>query len=175
MRAEPWLDEIGHGTKLAISFGCDYCATTRRKRAIAYWPIAGIVGLRANVCFLVLKRAKAMIFRFQFWFAAVGAADAARRPAEGAGDESLAVALDGRAVCHQQLLRKPFENAPQRGSGRASLDEGIAEFSRHRGLFADREVHVRQDPGASRRTSPAATACSIRMLWGLPAPIRLPT
>jgi hypothetical protein len=31
MRAEPWLDEIRHGINQANSFGCDYCATTRRK------------------------------------------------------------------------------------------------------------------------------------------------
>src|SRR5215475_3176623 len=29
MRAEPWLDEIRHGINPSISFGCDYCATTR--------------------------------------------------------------------------------------------------------------------------------------------------
>ena len=37
MRAEPWLDEIGHGINLSISFGCDYCATTRSKRDVAGW------------------------------------------------------------------------------------------------------------------------------------------
>jgi hypothetical protein len=40
MRAEPWLDKIRHGINPSISFGCDYCATTRRKRDIACWPIA---------------------------------------------------------------------------------------------------------------------------------------
>src|SRR5258708_5733633 len=39
MRAEPWLDEIRHGINQANSFGCDYCATTRRKRDVACWPI----------------------------------------------------------------------------------------------------------------------------------------
>jgi hypothetical protein len=37
MRAEPWLDETRHGINDAISFGCDYCATTRRKRDVACW------------------------------------------------------------------------------------------------------------------------------------------
>jgi hypothetical protein len=36
MTAEPWLHEIKHRITQAISFGCDYCATTRRKRAIAF-------------------------------------------------------------------------------------------------------------------------------------------
>jgi hypothetical protein len=40
MRAEPWLDEIRHGINLSISFGCDYCATTRRERDVACWSIA---------------------------------------------------------------------------------------------------------------------------------------
>jgi hypothetical protein len=39
MRAEPWLDEIRHGINQANSFGCDYCATTRRKRDVACWQI----------------------------------------------------------------------------------------------------------------------------------------
>jgi len=37
MGAEPWLDEIRRGINLSISFGCDYCATTRRKRDVACW------------------------------------------------------------------------------------------------------------------------------------------
>ncbi len=35
MRAEPWLGEIRAWHQPAISFGCDYCATTRRKADIA--------------------------------------------------------------------------------------------------------------------------------------------
>ena len=37
MRAEPWLDDVRLGINPAISFGCDYCATTRRKRDVAVW------------------------------------------------------------------------------------------------------------------------------------------
>jgi hypothetical protein len=37
MRTESWLDEIRHGINPSISFGCDYCATTRRKRDFAFW------------------------------------------------------------------------------------------------------------------------------------------
>jgi hypothetical protein len=37
MRAEPWLDEAKYGIKPAISFGCDYCATTRLTRDVAGW------------------------------------------------------------------------------------------------------------------------------------------
>jgi hypothetical protein len=35
MRADPWLNDVRHGINPAISFGCDYCATTRRKRDVA--------------------------------------------------------------------------------------------------------------------------------------------
>lgn len=41
MRAEPWLDEIRHGIKPAISCRCDYCATTRRKRNVVYLALFG--------------------------------------------------------------------------------------------------------------------------------------
>jgi hypothetical protein len=39
MRAEPWLDETRHGINHAISFGCDYCATDRRRRDVVWWRI----------------------------------------------------------------------------------------------------------------------------------------
>jgi hypothetical protein len=40
MTAEPWLHEIKHGITPTISFECDYCATTRRKRDISCWHFA---------------------------------------------------------------------------------------------------------------------------------------
>src|SRR6476646_5569318 len=36
MGAEPWLDNIRHGINPSISFGSDYCATTRRKRDVLF-------------------------------------------------------------------------------------------------------------------------------------------
>jgi len=50
MRAEPWLDETMHGINQAISFGCDYCATTRRKRDVVCWPFRTcLAGLTVSV------------------------------------------------------------------------------------------------------------------------------
>jgi hypothetical protein len=42
MTAEPWLHEIKHGITPTISFECDYCATTRRKRDITCWALCGV-------------------------------------------------------------------------------------------------------------------------------------
>jgi hypothetical protein len=56
MRAEPWLDETRHGINHAISFGCDYCATTRRRCDVVCWQIlsqkpveAGLEGVVSKV------------------------------------------------------------------------------------------------------------------------------
>jgi len=53
MRAEPWLDEIRHGINPSISFGCDCCATTRRKRDVAccvgFWTLATREASRAQL------------------------------------------------------------------------------------------------------------------------------
>jgi len=50
MRAEPWLDETMHGINQAISFGCDYCATTRRKRDVACWHRTDMLPQSPHVC-----------------------------------------------------------------------------------------------------------------------------
>jgi hypothetical protein len=50
MRAEPWLDGIRHVIKPVISFGCDYCATDRRKRDVACWHKTDVVFPSSNVC-----------------------------------------------------------------------------------------------------------------------------
>src|SRR5579863_6084079 len=52
MRAERWLDGVRHGIKPAISFGCDYCATARRKRDCA--PVSADAPLSRAVNWLTL-------------------------------------------------------------------------------------------------------------------------
>jgi hypothetical protein len=44
MGAEPWLDEIRRGINLSISFGCDYWATTRRKRDVTLLAFSEVAG-----------------------------------------------------------------------------------------------------------------------------------
>jgi hypothetical protein len=51
MRAEPWLDETGHGINHAISFECDYRATTRRERDFPCWHFSDMASLADDVRF----------------------------------------------------------------------------------------------------------------------------